>query len=220
MAALPSDDPRILAAARQAIERHGWRDATMERIAGEAGLSRMTLHRRGVTREAVLAALARALEADYRGAMWPALTAPGTARERLEQALEALCDVCDANLGLLAALGDSTREQIFHEAGELAGASSPASSARPLRGAGGPSSNREAGQTGVLTRSVFTEPVERLLRDGIADGSLKLADPVETATVLFNLVSWTYRHLRSGHGWPPERARRGVLSLALDGVAA
>jgi AcrR family transcriptional regulator len=222
MAALPSDDPRILAAARQAIERHGWRDATLERIAGEAGLSRMTLHRRGVTRDAVLAGLAQALEADYRGAMWPALTAPGTARERLEQALEALCDVCDANLGLLAALGDSTREQIFHEAAEFAGANSPASSAKPVRGAGagGPNSRREAGRTGVLTRSVFTEPVERLLRDGIADGSLKLTDPVESATVLFNLVSWTYRHLRSGHGWPPERARRGLLSVALDGVAA
>jgi AcrR family transcriptional regulator len=191
VAALPSDDPRILAAARPALERHGWRDATMERIAGEAGLSRMTLHRRGVTRDAVLAALARTLEADYRGAMWPALTAPGTARERLEQALEALCDVCDANLGLLAALGDSPREQIFHESGDA-----------------------------VLTRSVFTEPVERLLRDGAADGSLREVDPVETATVLFNLVSWTYRHLRRGHGWPPERARKGVLALALDGVAA
>jgi hypothetical protein len=144
--------------------------------------------------------------------MWPALTAPGTARERLEQALEALCDVCDANLGLLAALGDSTRERIFHEA-EFAGANSPA---RPV----GDVPSSPPGQAGVLTRSVFTEPVERLLRDGIADGSLREVDPVETATVLFNLVSWTYRHLRQGHGWPPERARKGVLGLALDGVAA
>jgi AcrR family transcriptional regulator len=191
MAAISTDDPRILAAARQAIERHGWRDATLERIAGEAGLSRMTLHRRGVTRDAVLAALAKALEADYRGAMWPALTAPGTARERLEQALAALCDVCDANLGLLAAIDETTREEIFHERGDA-----------------------------VLTRSVFTEPVERLLRDGIGDGSLRAADPAETATVLFNLVSHTYRHLRRGHGWPPERARSGVIPLALDGLAA
>jgi AcrR family transcriptional regulator len=188
---MASDDARILAAARSAIERHGWRDATLERIADEAGLSRMTLHRHGVTRDAVLAALARAFEADYRGAMWPALTAPGTARERLEQALEALCDICDANLELLAALGEATRARIFHEEGDA-----------------------------VLTRSVFTEPVERLLRDGIADGSLKPADPAETATVLYNLVSHTYRHLRRGHGWPPERARRGVLTLALDGIAA
>lgn len=184
-------DTRILAAARQAIERHGWPGATLERIAGEAGLSRMTLHRRGVTRDAVLDALARSLEAEYRGALWPALTAPGTARERLEQALEAICDVCDANLELLAALGDGPRDAIFHEPGDA-----------------------------VLTRSVFTEPVERLLRDGAADGSLRPVDPTETATVLFNLVSWTYRHLRRSHGWPPERARRGVLALALDGVAA
>ena len=191
-------DPHILAAARQAIERHGWRDATLERIADEAGLSRMTLHRRGVTREAVLESLAQAFEVEYRSAMWPALTAPGSARERLEQALAALCDMCDANLGLLAALGESARSGIFHEDGEAA---------------------PEA--PGVLTRSVFTEPVERLLRDGAADGSLRaVEDPVETATVLYNLVSHTYRHLRRGHGWPPERARRGVLELALDGVAA
>jgi AcrR family transcriptional regulator len=185
-----STDPHILAAARQTIERHGWKDTTLERIAGEAGLSRMTLHRRGVTREAVLAQLAEALEADYRGAMWPALTAPGTARERLEQALDALCDVCDANLELLAALGQHTREAIFHERGDA-----------------------------VLTRSVFTEAIERLLRDGAADGSLRAQDPVETATVLFNLVSHTYRHLRRGHGWPPERARTGVLAVALEGVS-
>lgn len=185
-------DPHILAAARKAIERHGWRDTTLERIADEAGLSRMTLHRRGVTREAVLDSLAQAFEAEYRGAMWPALTAPGSARERLEQALAALCDMCDANLGLLAALGESARSGIFHEEGEA-----------------------------VRTRSVFTEPVERLLRDGAADGSLRaVEDPVETATVLYNLVSHTYRHLRRGHGWPPERARQGVLGLALDGVAA
>src|SRR3954469_1217322 len=138
-------DPHILAAARQAIERHGWRDATLERIADEAGLSRVTLHRRGVTREAVLQRLAQAVEAKYRGAWWPALTAPGSARERLEQALAALCDMCDANLGLLAALGESARSGIFHEQVESAGADSSA---------------------GVLTRSVFTEPVERLLRDG------------------------------------------------------
>ena len=185
-------DLHILAAARQAIERHGWRDATLERIADEAGLSRMTLHRRGVTREAVLESLGKAFEAEYRGAMWPALTAPGSARERLEQALSALCDMCDANMNLLAALGEPVRSGIFHEQGDA-----------------------------VLTRSVFTEPVERLLRDGAADGSLRaVEDPVETATVLYNLVSHTYRHLRRGHGWPPERARRGVLGIALEGIAA
>ena len=181
-------DPRILPGARRAIERYGWQDATLERIAAEAGLSRMTLHRRGVTRHGILSALASSIEDQYRAALWPALTAPGDARARLEQALEALCDVVEENLALVAALSDRPRNAIFHE-------------------------DSEPGTGGALTRRTFTEPVERLLRDGAADGSLRAVDdPAETATVLFNLISWTYRHLRGGHGWSPERtqARRAV----------
>ena len=34
---------------------------------------------------------------------------------------------------------------------------------------------------------------------------------LSTATVLYNLVSHTYRHLRRGHGWPADRARKSVL---------
>lgn len=186
-------DPRILPGARRAIELHGWNGATLERIAAEAGTSRMTLHRRGVTRDGILTALAQSLEAQYRDALWPALTAPGTARDRLEQALVALCVVADENLALMAALGDTPRDAIFHEDPEAGG----------------------------LTRRSFTEPVERILRDGTADGSLRtVEDPSETATVLFNLIGWTYRHLRTGHGWSPERATRGVVSIALDGITA
>jgi AcrR family transcriptional regulator len=189
-------DPRILPCARRAIERYGWQDATLERIAAEAGLSRMTLHRRGVTRHGILSALASSIEEQYRAALWPALTAPGDARARLEQALEALCDVVEENLALVAALSDRPRNAIFHE-------------------------DSEPGAGGALTRRTFTEPVERLLRDGAADGSLRAVDdPAETATVLFNLISWTYRHLRGAHDWSPERTRRGVLSIALEGIAA
>jgi len=184
-------DPRILPGARRAIELHGWQEATLERIAAEAGTSRMTLHRRGVTRDGILSALAASLEEQYRTAMWPALTAPGDARARLAQALEALCGVVEDNLALVTALGDRPRDAIFHEGEDGTG----------------------------LTRRTFTEPVERLLRDGAADGSLRaVEDPAETATVLFNLIGWTYRHLRTGHGWTPERAARGVLSIALEGV--
>jgi hypothetical protein len=133
------------------------------------------------------------LEDQYRDALWPALTAPGSGRARLEQALEALCAVADENLALMAALGDRPRDAIFHE----------------------PPSD------GGLTRATFTEPVERILRDGAADGSLRaFEDPAETATVLFNLIGWTYRHLRTGHGWTPQRATRGVLSIALDGLTS
>jgi AcrR family transcriptional regulator len=184
-------DTRLLDGARRAVARHGWEGTTLQRLAEEAGLSRMTLHRRGVSRSAVLAALAEQIEREYREALWPALTAPGTALERLELALASLCDVVDANLELLDALGHSERDAVFHE------------QRRP-----------------ALTKQVLTEPVQRLLADGAADGSLSVADPRETATVLFNLVGHTYRHLRTGHGWSSRRTRRAVLDLALRGVVA
>ena len=183
-------EERILAGARAALAKHGWAGVTLERVAAEAGVSRVTLHRRGTTKEGLLEALsARAVE-EYRAALWPALTAPGDAAGRLEQALTALCSVAEDNLGLLLALGAAS-DAVFHEEGEQA-----------------------------LTRDVFTEPLERLLRDGAADGTLASGDPVEGATVLFNLVGWTYVHLRTGHGWPPERAARATLGVALEGVRA
>jgi AcrR family transcriptional regulator len=184
-------DDALLTGAHRAIERWGYGQATMERIAAEAGVSRMTLHRRGVTRDGLLGALAERLEDEYRAGMWPALTARGTGRERLEQALAGYCDAVEANLEVLAALAETDHDAIFHEDGP--------------RG---------------LSKPSFTEPIRRLLQDGAADGSLVADDPDETATLVLNLVSWTYRHLRRGHGWSAERARDGVLRIALDGVAA
>jgi AcrR family transcriptional regulator len=184
-------DARLVEGARRTIERHGWQGATLQRLAEESGLSRMTLHRRGVSRDLLLAALAEQLEREYREALWPALTAPGSALERLELALASLCKVVDGNLALLDAFGHAERDVVFHE---------------PRRPA--------------LTKAVFTEPVRRLLEDGVADGSLAVEDPEETATVLFNLVGHTYRHLRTGHGWSAKRAREAVLGLALRGVVA
>jgi AcrR family transcriptional regulator len=184
-------DPSLLDGARRAVERHGWEGLTLQRLADEAGLSRMTLHRRGVSRDALLAALAEQLEREYREALWPAMTAPGTALERLELALASLCDVVDGNLELLDALGHSERDAVFHE------------QRRP-----------------ALTKQVFTEPLQRLLADGAADGSLSVPDPEEAATVLINLISHTYRHLRTGHGWSSKGTRRAVLDLALRGVVA
>ena len=65
---------------------------------------------------------------------------------------------------------------------------------------------------------MFVEPLERLLLDGAADGSLAELDAEETATVVFNVVGHTYTHLRVGHEWTPERARSGVITIAMDGL--
>src|SRR3954470_18710707 len=131
-------DDTLLDAGRRAMRRWGYHGATVERIAEEAGVSRMTLHRRGVTKDTVLAELAaRGIEA-YRAAMWPALTAPGSAAERLRMALDALCDATEENLELLVALRAQT-DAVFHE--------------------------DDGGE--AMTRDVFTGPLERLLRDGV-----------------------------------------------------
>jgi AcrR family transcriptional regulator len=187
----PEVDPQLLDAAHRAIERHGWPGATLERIAEEAGVSRMTLHRHKVSRAAVLAALGARLEAQHREAMLTVLAADGSARERLAAALEAECHLAEDNLALANALDSAARDAIYHE---------------PQRPA--------------LTRDSFVAPYRRLLTDGVADGSLAVVDADETATVLINLVGHTYRHLRLGHGWSPERARTAVCAIALDGVTA
>jgi hypothetical protein len=38
--------------------------------------------------------------------------------------------------------------------------------------------------------------------------------------VLVNVIGRTYRRLRGGHGWTPERAARGVADIALRGPMA
>jgi AcrR family transcriptional regulator len=186
---LRDETEALVDGARRVLAVHGWGGVTMERVAAESGISRMTLHRRGVDKQAVLTALTGRLEEEYRRAMWPTLTGPGTGRERLERALGAECAVAEENMELLGALAESERTAVFHQ------------------GEGG------------LTRAVFIEPLARLLSDGAGDGSLRpVEDPAEVATVLFNTVGFAYRHLRTGHGWTPERARDGVLGLVLEGV--
>ena len=180
----------ILEAARRVFERHGFAGATADRIAAEAGLSRVTLHRRGATKESLLTQLVEHATEDYRRAMWPALTGAESAAVRLEEALDALCRAAERHMALLVALRSQT-DGVFHEDDDEA-----------------------------LTRTVFTEPLEKLLRDGAADGTLRVDDPAEQATVLFNMVGWTYIHLRIGHGWKPKRARRASVEPVLHGLLA
>ena len=181
--------PHIVDAARHVLAQDGLAAATLERISAAAGVSRMTLHRRGVSKDDILRAIAGGLEAEYRDAFWPALVSKGSGRERLELALTNLCDVTERNLRLHEALSERVRDEIYHEPGP-----------------------------GARTRGEFVDPLERLLLDGAADGSLARVDTSETGTVLFNAVGHTYAHLRVGHRWSPERACEGVIRLVVDGV--
>ena len=181
-------DPALVDATAAAIARWGLAEATVERIAAEAGLSRATVHRRGVTREQLVAALTERAAQEFRNALLPAVVGQGSAAERLRAALEAMCAVADAHLDLLAGLFLAHGE-VFHQPG--------------------PES---------LVVDVFAEPFERLLRDGALDGSLRTVPPTVTATVLFNTVGWGYVHLRASHRWAQAAARDAVADLVLRGL--
>jgi hypothetical protein len=68
----------LVDAAARAVARHAMDGATVERIAEEAGLSRVTLHRRGVTRVELMLALVHRAARAYRDAPGPGSPPPTT----------------------------------------------------------------------------------------------------------------------------------------------
>ena len=65
----------------------------------------------------------------------------------------------------------------------------------------------------------YLHPFIVFLRDGVADGSLTLADDeVTAADIAFNTVAWPYVHLRGRHDWPADEARAAVVGVVLDGI--
>lgn len=104
-------DDALLDAAVVALQTVGWDELTLEKVAGAAGVSRVTLWRQGVSREAIIEGLLARLTRSYREALWPILTLPGSGADRLRAALQALCRVADQHLPLLLA-----SDTIFHQA--------------------------------------------------------------------------------------------------------
>lgn len=187
---VPVVDQELLDATAAAVARWGLGEITLDRVAAEAGMSRATIYRRGVTRDDLIVALTGQAADTYNRAMLPALARPGTAAQRLRHALDALCNTADEHLYLLAGMF-LARGEVFHHPGPEA-----------------------------LVVDVFAEPFERLLRDGAADGTLRHLPPTITATVLFNVVGWGYIHLRAAHEWEPSRTREAILDLVLNGLIA
>jgi len=182
---------RVAAGAQRAIAVHGWQGATLARIAEASSLSRMTLHRRGLGREEIFGLLASDYERDFRETLEPALAGEGSALERLHRALRAICDVTERHLPFLRGLDDEADTRLFHE--------------RERR---------------VRSRPGYVDALERLLAEGIRDGSIRNVPVAETATLLVNAADRTYRHLRIAHGWSPARSRTELLALLARGVAS
>lgn len=191
--AKPGVDDELLRAAADVVAGVGIAGLTLERLARQAGTSRMTLHRRQVTLPAVLSGLAEQVAHALRDAFWPALTAQGTGAERLRCAVEAICTVADDHLPLLAGLYVADGG-LFHAPPD---------------------------EKGVLpTRGDLIAPLAKLLRDGAEDGSLRrVGDPQHHAALLFNTIGWGYIHLRHSQRWPAASTRRELIDLILHGLA-
>ena len=181
-------DDDLLTAVEHTMEERGFAGATAEAIAEAAGLSRVTLYRRGLTRESLIGMAAARAGTEFREASLAPLTHAGSGRERLDLLLDALFDLSDRHLALLAGLYDGPTA-IFHLGGDGVNAS-------------------------ALTRFEYTEPFARVLRDGNVDGSLASANPDEDGELIFNTAGWTYVHLRRSHGWTARRARHAVHRIA------
>jgi AcrR family transcriptional regulator len=175
---------------RDELGHRAWHELALDELARSAGLSRMTLHRRGITREDILAALAEMLEREHQEAALPALSSLAPAPERLAMALRSACEIDERYLGLMEALHGQLPE-IYHEPGD--------------------------GE--VLTRGPFIDALKRILQDGVTEGTLAVTEDLdETATLLFNATAWTYREMRNGHRWPPQKAQDRVVHLLIAGM--
>jgi AcrR family transcriptional regulator len=106
-------DDDLYGATVAVLREVGWDGLTLDRVAERSNWARVTLWRKGITRESLRQGLLLRLAEDYRDAMLPVLTAGGTPRERLERTLHALCDVVDDHADVL-----SFSDEMFHRAYE------------------------------------------------------------------------------------------------------
>ncbi|MEZ5228310.1 MAG: TetR/AcrR family transcriptional regulator [Acidimicrobiales bacterium] len=96
--------PEVMAATRRLLDHGGRDDLSLSAIAAEAGVSRVTLHRHGIDVTQVVVALVQAASDDLRQHLWPTLTSPGTAAERLAEGVRVLCDVVERHGAVLSAV--------------------------------------------------------------------------------------------------------------------
>ena len=179
----------LLAALNDVVDTHGWAATTSELVAQAAGVNRSTLYRNGHTTERMLTHAAATVASAFKDATVEPLTQRGTAHDRMVCLLDTLYDLADQHLGLLAGLYDGATA-IFHMGGDQM-------------------------DQGVMTRFEYTDPFERLLTDGNADGTLHSTDPPTDAELIFNTASWTYIHLRRSHNWTTAKAREAVTRITL-----
>lgn len=110
-------DPSLVDAAASLLDEGGLAMLTLTAIAERAGVSRVTVHRRGVNLdEYVVAVLGRASD-DLRESLWPVMTSADRAADRLAAALAILCEVCERHSGIMVAMFGVPARPLPHHPG-------------------------------------------------------------------------------------------------------
>jgi TetR/AcrR family transcriptional regulator len=177
------------------IAERGLADAKIDEIAEAAGIPKATLYYYFSGKEEILSFLLADMLELIAGEVGTAVTAPGTARERLEQAVQAQLRVMLEHpavcMALVGDLGRATRLP------ELA----------------------------VALRTAFHEPIEELLAEGVADGSLRqLADPPVVALSIFGAItvaglSVAVERPSTDPARDAARSAAAISDLLLDGLS-
>ena len=185
---LSSVDDALLDAAEAILTKHGFDGVSLERVAEQADRSRVTLWRQGVSKDGLVTGLLQRLTDDFQREFWPVLNGSGSGRERLAASLDALFEVADRHLELLA-----VSDQVFHWAAQRC--DFPGGS----QGFLGPfvGALRSGKDDGSLTFRGRTE---------------------DTADVVFNTACWGYVHLRHRHRWARKRARSQIAAVLIGGL--
>lgn len=100
----PPIDPNLVDAAAKVLDTVGLNGLTLVAIAEAAGVSRVTLHRRGTSVDEYLVAVLGRASDDLRASLWDTLTSSRPASDRLRVALTTLCEVCERHSGIMAAM--------------------------------------------------------------------------------------------------------------------
>lgn len=191
MRSVPSQLAAKLYAAGDLIAEQGLDSTTIEQIADATGVPKATLYYYFSGKEDILAFLFADLLSLIAGDVAVAVGGPGTARDRLEAVVSA----------------------------QLSGMFEHPSACRALIGDLG-----RAGRLPELAAAIdaaFNEPLGRLLREGVGDGSLRQLEDVEGAvSAIFGAVTMTgLGYLVKLATQDQTGAARLVASILLDGLA-
>lgn len=160
MRQVPSTLASKLYSAAPLIADRGLADSRIDDIADVTGIPKATLYYYFAGKEEILAFLLRDVLELVAGAVGTAVSSPGTARDRLQSAVSAQLRVMLENPDVCRAL-----------LGDLGRAT-------------------RLPELALALRTAFHDPIERLLRDGVKDGTIReVADPPAVALSIFGAVT-------------------------------